>query len=198
MSDAPASTAGTRPPGQINAEQWIYDRSPAGTVLTSAAIFFLLAAIFLGTLALDRVPFFDPHGRVAGLGEAVWPALVLSLLLAVVLGTQRYARQKNQADAPVFARLFQHEGSFADFLTPGVRLRLAIATAAGLAAGAGLTVISLPRAILGIHPFVTAWFFAAESLVIILFARGIVMSTRSGELFSLSIRRDTVARPARL
>ena len=190
MSDAPALTVETGPSTRINAEQWIYDRSPAGTFLTSAAILVLLAAVFLGAAALDRMPVFDPHGRVAGLGEAAWPAFVLSLLLAVVLGTQRYARQKNEGDEPVFARLFQREGPLPDFLTPGTRLRLIIATVVGLAAGAGLTVISLPRTILGIHPFVTAWFFAAESLVLILFARGIVMSARSGELFSLSIRRD--------
>lgn len=173
-----------------NAEQWIYDRSPFGIFVTSLLLLALFLASFAAAQLIDRVPFLDRQGRVAGLTDSVWPAIVLSVMLTVILGVQRYARTRDNADAPAYARVFQRSGPQPDFLTPAVRRNLRIATLVGLIAGAGLTGVSVPQAFLWKHPLIMLWFFAVESLVSILFARGVVMSARSNELFSRLIRDD--------
>jgi uncharacterized membrane protein YciS (DUF1049 family) len=191
MTDAPA-LAESAPPERVNAEQWIYDVSPFGTFLTTALVFLVAVASFAGALAVEHIPLRDPHGRVLGLEDTVWPAFVLSLMLAAVLGIQRYARQKNQSDLPDYARVFRRTGPAPVFLTPYVRVRLAAATVAGVLVGAGLMALTLSKEVLSENPLVTGWFFVVESAVSMLFARGIVMSARNAQLYSDAIRNDLV------
>lgn len=194
MTEASAAAEPVPAPA-ANAEQWIYDISPVGIFPTTAAIFLVLFAAFLAALAAEQIPFFDPLGHVLGLGNTVWPALVLTLMIGVVLGMQRYARQKDEIDAKDYARVFRRPGNgrtVETFLTPKVRARLLSATVVGVVVGAGLTAITLRKTTLVAHPFITAWFFVAESIVSALFARGFVMSTRSAQIFSEAIRNDLV------
>lgn len=182
--------AAPRSARRTNAEQWLYEHSPFGTLLTSILLFVVLFAGFAAAQMLDGLSFFDPRGQVAGLNDGVWPAIVLSLMLAVILGTQHYARARDGADTPAYAQVFRRSQPEPDFLTAGVRRNLVIATLVGLIAGVGLTAVSVPRGVLWRHPLMMCWFVAIESMVSILFARGIVMSTRSNELFSRSIREN--------
>ncbi len=194
MTEAPALIRPASVP-RANAEQWIYDISPAGIFITTAVIFLVVFGAYLAALALDHVAFFDPSGRVLGLSGTVWPAFVLSLMIGAVLGVQRYARQKDLADAKDYAHVFGFPGgrrTAQAFLTPKVKLRLAIASLAGIAAGTVLARLTLPKDALANYPLITSWFFLAESLVSMLFARGFVMSTRSAQLFSEAIRNDLV------
>ena len=128
-----------------------------------------------------------------GLSDTVWPAFVLSLMIGVILGMQRYARQKDLADSKDYAHVFSYPGGRRTaevFLTRQVASRLRIASVIGIVFGAGLTVLTLPRAALADHPLITGWFFVTESIVSMLFARGFVMSTRSAQLFSQAIQND--------
>jgi len=192
MTEAPA-LAEPVPAPRVNAEQWIYDISPVGIFLTTSAISLLVFGAFLAALAGEHVSLFDPKGHVLGLSDTVWPAFVLSLMIAVILGMQRYARQRDESDYKDYALVFGHPGqsrTIRPFLTPTVRARLLSATITGVVAGAGLTALTLPKGVLTAHPLITGWFFVAESVVSALFARGFVMSTRSAQLFSDAIRND--------
>lgn len=192
MTEAPA-LAEPPPLPRTNAEQWIYDISPGGIFTTSAAIFLVVFGACLAALAVEQVSLFDPNGRVLGLSATVWPAFVLSLMTSVILGMQRYARKKDEADYKDYALVFGHAGqsrTIRPFLTPAVQTRLMSATVIGILVGAGLTALTLPKSMLTSHPFITAWYFVAESIVSMLFARGFVMSTRSAQMFSEAIRND--------
>lgn len=192
MTDATAASE-PMPASAVNAEQWIYDVSPAGIFLTTAFLFLAIFGLFLAVLGAERVAIFDPSGRVLGLSDTVWPAFVLSLMIGVILGMQRYARQKDLADSKDYAHVFSYPGGRRTaevFLTRQVASRLRIASVIGIVFGAGLTVLTLPRAALADHPLITGWFFVTESIVSMLFARGFVMSTRSAQLFSQAIQND--------
>lgn len=194
MTDATAM-AEPAPASSVNAEQWIYDLSPVGNFLTTTLLFLVIFGLFWVALAAEHVPVFDPSGRVLGLSDTVWPAFVLSLMIAVILGMQRYARQKDLADAKDYVGVFGYPGgrrTVQAFLTRKVKLRLLIATIVGIVTGAGFTALTLPKVALIYHPLITAWFFVAESIVSMLFARGFVMSTRSAKLFSDAIQNDLI------
>lgn len=192
MTEVPVLARGPSPT-PVNAEQWIYDNSPFGNFLTTLLVFLVLFGTYLLVLAAEGVHLLArPLFRV---GYTVWPAFVLSLMIGVVLGMQRYARQRDQADAQDYIRAFGFPGgrrSEEPFLTPAVTKRLAIATVIGVVAGAVLTLAVFPHAELKEHPLIGAWYFVAESIVSILFCRGFVMSTRSAQLFSAAIRHDLI------
>jgi hypothetical protein len=190
MSDAPAIAEPQTSSNRLIFERWIFEVSAFGTLATSVLIFLMLVAMFAGAMALERAPLFDPHGRVAGLSAGAWPAVILSLLVSVVLGVQRFAAQKDRADAANYARVFRYADNPASFLTQIVRRRLLLVTVAGILIGIGAGLIFTPRTLGIAHPFVTAWFTAIECFISVLFTRGFVLSTRGAELFAQMIQNN--------
>src|SRR5690348_3224484 len=105
MTDATAASE-PLPASAVNAEQWIYDVSPAGIFLTTALLFLVIFGLYLPVLGAEQVAIFDPSGRVLGFSDTVWPAFVLILMIGVILGMQHYAGQKDLADSKDYAYVF--------------------------------------------------------------------------------------------
>jgi hypothetical protein len=166
-------------------EQRLFDLSPMGVVPTALAIFVLFMGSFEVFAALANYPLghqIPPNPR-----EAAWPAVVLSLMAAVALGMQRYARIKDIEDAPALMRLLRWDpwGMFA--IEPATMVRLRLATVAGLMCGAAATLVALPIAVLHDFPLVFLWFALAMGCVGALFARGSVLTKVGGRYFARCI-----------
>jgi hypothetical protein len=196
MTDASALAEPSPPrpaPSRNRFEQWMFDLSPFGTLLTSILIFLFLAGTLAGTMALDHLPIFDPAGKVLGLSRNVWPALVLSLLIVVVLGTQRWVRSMDEDDAVAYRAIFHYEaGNYPEFLDAPTKVRLRNANIAGVIVGLILVAMSSSYVELLAHPFSAVWFVFVEVYVSLLIARGVVLSTRSSQMFDRSIQHDLV------
>ena len=190
MSDAPAMAEPQISSNHLIFEQWIFEVSAFGTLVTSVLIFLILVAMFAGVMALEHTALFDPHGRVAGLSPGVWPAVVLSLLVSVVLGVQRFVAQKDWADAANYARAFCYPANPTSFLGPVVRRRLVLATVAGILIGIGAGLIFASRALGIAHLFVIAWFIAIGCFIGVSFTRGFVLSTGEAEFFAQMIQNN--------
>jgi hypothetical protein len=159
-------------------EQRIFMASPLGTFGTSLAIFLLFAGTYaLLTLALhDPLIAGDAHGGVF-IPDGTRAALILSLLIAVALGIQRYARLADRADIASFPPILRNGAMSARhfaMLSP-MRARLRLATAAGAVLGLGLSLIFIPRH----HAAEWPWFVVVCVLVTMMFTRGVEL-TRAG------------------
>lgn len=191
MTDATALAEPRPQPDQNRFERWMFDLSPFGTLLTSVLIFFFLAGTLAGAMALDDLPVFDPAGKVLGLGRSVWPALVLSLLIAVVLGTQRWVRAMDEDYATAYRAIFHYDAhNFPEFLDPPTKVRLRNANIIGVIAGLLLAASLSSFGDAMAHPYSAIWFVCVEVYVSLLTARGVVLSTRSSQMFDHSIKND--------
>jgi hypothetical protein len=191
MTDVTAPAESHVLPGQNRFEQWMFDRSPFGTLLTSILIFLFLAGALAGAMTLDHLPIFDPAGKVLGLSRSVWPALVLSLLIVVVLGTQRWVRSMDEDDAVAYRAIFHYDAdNYPEFLDSRAKIRLRNANIIGVVVGLVLVALFSSYAEGLAHPFSAAWFVFVEVYVSLLTARGVVLSTRSSQMFDHSIKHD--------
>jgi len=180
-------------PSQNRFEQWMFDHSPLGTLPTSILIFLLLAGTLAGAMTLDHLPIFDASGKVLGLRAGVWPALVLSLLITVVLGTQRWVRSMDEDDAVAYRAIFHYGAdNYPQFLDAHAKVRLRNANIIGVVVGLLLVALFSSYADGLTHPFSAAWFVFVEVYVSLLTARGVVLSTRSSQMFDHSIKHDLV------
>lgn len=188
MSTAAVPLESSRPRGRANFEQALYALSPLGLWGTTHAILFVLLATFGAALALDRYPPLAHAAHGWALQPGVWPAFVLSLLLTVALGMQRYVRLRDHDDDTVLeaimpgclqfeARMFDAEG----------RRRLRLATLIGALLGVASAWAFVPRSLIAAHPAMYLWFGIVQAIVTALFARGIVASARGAENWALAI-----------
>jgi len=160
-------------------EQLLYERSPFGFALTTAAVLALLYGTFLLCAAAEHVRIVDPR-QTFGLSDAAWPALVVSLLCTTALAMQRYVRLADQRDVCAYAQILRGGATEAGWLSMPRMLR---STLIGLAVGIGLSIAVRLAEFREGHaiPIATVlWFAATTTLLSVLFARG-VAQTRSGD-----------------
>ncbi len=157
-------------------EQRIFILSPVGTFGTSAAIFVLL----IGSYALFALAMRDPLYLATAAGIAIpngtRAALILSLLVATVLGVQRYARVADRADIASLPPILRHGVTSARhfaMLTPATA-RLKTAAAAGVLLGIGTSIFLVP------HDAVEEPWFAVVTIILsMLFVRGVELTRAS-------------------
>ncbi|HSC19577.1 MAG TPA: hypothetical protein VLC74_11745 [Rhizomicrobium sp.] len=169
-------------------EQALYDASPLGALLTSILLFLGLIAMLVGASLADRHAPLAHTSQGWTLQPGIWPGLVLSLLISVALGMQRYARKREWREQPelvaVMPDCLEHE---ARFYERRATQRLWIATAIGAICGAASTLSLLPTGVARTNPAMFAWFFAVDTFVSLLFARGIAYSIHGAETWARSI-----------
>jgi len=155
-------------------EQRLFVFSPLNTFWTTVAIFMLLFGAYVVAAYLSGAPLLVPHG----IGNGLRFALLFSLLIATVLGMQRFSRVRERADFAAHAAILS--GGIEDAvrttaLTPGTA-RLARATTIGVIMGGLLCWTILPVS----PPLQTwptyIWFCAVTILISVLFARGVTLT----------------------
>jgi hypothetical protein len=182
------------PVGKPYLEQRLFIISPFGVLATALLLFAVPFGIFLGLAALSHVPTIAWNGRDLNLTNGVWPAFVLSLLVAGALSMQRYVRLKDASEAPRFAEIFsggaETAAELAAYAPNGARLGRAalVGLALGLAASAAILLSndnlngrSIPMLI---------WFVFEITLSAVLFARGVELSRKSTASFDRRLREE--------
>ena len=172
-----------------NFEQAIYNFSPLGILATTVGIFILLLGSFALTAGISGYAAFSRSAHGWTLREGVWPAFVLSLLIAVALGTQAYARSRDRTDRDALRAVMPECDAFeARMVDAEAWRRLRLATLLGLVIGALATILVLvPHGVWTAHPLIFVWFVLMNAFVGALFARGIAMSARGAEGWARSI-----------
>jgi drug/metabolite transporter (DMT)-like permease len=188
MSDLPASAAA--PPARPHAifDQRLFELSPAGTLPTSVAIF----VFFMGSFEILALATHYPLGDQLSFSprEGAWPATVLSLLIAVVLGMQRYTRLKDLDDAPALERVIHCDAMAVAFDSAEVRGRVRRAAAVGAIAGIAGAFAAVPAYVRHDHLPIFLWFALVLAITGALFARGAVLTRAAARHFSARIDRD--------
>jgi len=188
MSDIDATSGA--PPEHYGSifDQKLFEVSPVGTLLTSLAIF----VAFLGSFELLALATHYPLGDQLTLSprEGAWPAAVLSLLIAVVLGMQRYARLKDLGDAPALERVIHCDAMAMSFDSAGVGRRIRRAGAVGAIAGIAAAFAAVPVYVRHDHLAIFLWFAVVLAITGALFARGAALTRAAARQFALRIDRD--------
>ena len=169
-------------------EQALFDASPFGALPTTVLLFVVLLAMLAGASVADG---YAPLAHTAHgwtLRPGIWTGLVLSLLIAVALGMQRYARNRERQEQPELAAIMpgclEYEARFSERRAV---LRLRIASALGALCGAVSTLSLLPSGVARTNPAMFAWFFVVDTFVSLLFARGIAHSVQAAEDWAAAI-----------
>jgi len=157
-------------------EQRLFVFSPLNTFWTTIAIFSLLFGAYAMAAYLSGAPLIAPHG----IGNGMRFALVFSLLIATVLGIQRFSRVRERADFAAHAAILSggaEDAKRATALTPD-SARLVRATVIGVFVGGILcwTIVPVSPPVQTWPTYV--WFCAVTVLISTLFARGVSL-TRS-------------------
>jgi hypothetical protein len=193
MSETTLPLAAPLMPERRIFEQALYAASPFGTLATTLLVFGLLVASFALALVIDGYPALTrtAHGWIPNGG--VWPALVLSVLVTVALGMQRYVRNRDFADyaalLAVMPGCVERDARMYD--DAGLR-RLRIGTAIGALIGALPTLIAAPHDAIAREPAMFGWFLLVNAFTAALFARGIVQSARAAENWARSIDQSLI------
>ena len=159
-------------------EHRIFAYSPFGTLATSLLIFVGFAVAFVAAMSIDGRAIYAVVRGEFSLSDESRGALTLSLLIAVSLGLQRFARLKDLEDCLRYASSLKHNTESAM-----AHRRLAPANGLSVATGLGfLFAIVAMFTFIPHPPFKTlsfAWFLVTTVAVSVLFARGVVQ-TRAG------------------
>jgi hypothetical protein len=162
-------------------EQRLFVFSPFSTFWTTLLIFAVLFGLYAIAAASSGVAIVARYGHIFGPSNSGRFALLFSLLIATVLGIQRYARKGERADFLAHAAVLK--GGIADAqqvtgLTPGAA-KLGRATVTGIVVGVALCWTLVPPS----PPLQTLatylWFCAVTIIISVLFARGVSL-TRGG------------------
>ena len=189
MSDQQATAALTpASPASSLVEQRLFEISPLGTFLTSVAVFAIVFATFEALAAITHYPLADQLSLSTR--EGAWPAAILSLLVAVALGMQRYVRLKDMEDTPALNRLIDCDASIMAVDTGAARVRILRAGLLGAVIGLALAFAVVPSYVLKSHVPVFMWFAAVMMLLGAMFARGTAMTRIAAENFTRRIDHD--------
>src|ERR1700722_8886074 len=157
-------------------EQRVFEISPLGTLPTAIVMFLALMATFEVTAWIAHYPLTEQLSF--GPREGAWPAVILSMLLAVALGMQRFMRLKDVEDDHALAALLPRDDlPLAD--NPSNRRAVRWAGIGGTIAGAAFSFVAVPAFVRTQHFVVFLWFVFVMSLLGAMFSRGAVM-TRIG------------------
>jgi len=155
-------------------EQRLFVFSPLNAFWTTVAIFVLLLGAYIVAADLSGAPLLVPHG----IGNGLRFALLFSLLIATVLGIQRFVRVRERADFAAHAAILSggvEDAIRTTALTPD-SARLARATIIGIVMGAFLcwTIVPVSPPVQTWPTYV--WFCAVTILISMLFARGVTLT----------------------
>ena len=193
MSDVAAPSA-SLPTGTPYLEHRIFERSPFGVVTTAVLLFVVIYGAFLLTAALTGMSAMPWMGHGFEFHNGAWPALVLSLLIATALGTQRYTRLKDAADRLRFASVFSGGADTAERLSayapPQTNLRRATLVGIALGFAASAAILAGQKDARMIHPAIMAWFIVAITLSAVLFARGVELTRKFSGSFATMLRDE--------
>lgn len=180
MSDAALSTALDRLRRLDRAsyfEQRLFAYSPFGALATSFCIFAAFVGTFLMASALDGRHALSFARDQLIVADDARGALTLSLVVAVALGLQRYARLKEQQDWVKHSALLQRVATEQEFEVLPLNWEIVAANLFGVMFAIFGMFAFIP------HPpilsFRFAWFLLATIALSMLFARGVVL-TRAG------------------
>jgi len=163
-------------------EQRIFVLSPFRTSITAALIFLLLAGSYALIAFAEGLPIFVTESDGLNLDIRARIAFILSLLMATVLGIQRYTRERERAEIMNAATIFR--GGLATVarmstLTPA-NARLGAASFVGCLIGAVVIYLGYGRdGNVVSYPGIFIWFSIVTLLLTMSFARGVEL-TRSG------------------
>ena len=157
-------------------EQRLFVFSPLNTFWTALIIFLLLFGSYAAAAVFSGVALTTGHGIAIGNGTRF--ALLFSLLIATVLGIQRFARTRERADFMAHAAVLS--GGLADAkrataLTPD-SARLTRATIIGIVTGAILcwTIVPVSPPLQTLPTYI--WFCGVTIVISVLFARGVTLT----------------------
>jgi hypothetical protein len=163
-------------------EQRLFIRSPFGLWTTTALIFAVLIGLFaLAWLVSGRPALVATDGRVYA-GTIPRLAAWFSLMIAVILGMQRYARIKDGEDLPRYATVLRGGWDCVRSEMMPRDVALARATVFGFVLGAAASYLlyaARGRDNLMDYPAMLAWFAAVTTALAMMFARGVAL-TRGG------------------
>jgi hypothetical protein len=176
-------------------EQRLFVFSPFGTFVTAALAWLLLAASFAAVAAVNHLPFLITKGGVT-IVEPRWRnALTTALLIATVLGLQRFARTRERGDFTAFANVLgggEKRAAELGGLTPA-GINLTRPTIIGFLAGALIVTFfdaGNPSTPTLNSPAFYVWFGTTTILLCMMFARGVVLTRQSGRLTRAMIDGD--------
>jgi len=178
-------------------EQRLFVRSPFGTLATSAIIFVLLAGTFAIVWAVSGQPFVIFSGGKLVITTMLRLGLWFSLMIATVLGMQRYARVRERQDIASYAAVlrggWQSAASMTE-LTPR-NISLTAANMTGLALGLGVSwifYVTGPTQGLLPYPALLIWFSTVTTALLISFTRGVALTRAAGASMRRTIDDELV------
>jgi hypothetical protein len=198
MSEAVAANRSETPKrADIYFEQQIFVRSPFGAFATACGIFLLFVGSFALTASLAGARFASVSGDGLVLPQDTRSALVLSLLLATVLGVQRYAHLKDEEEMVQNAP-FLRSGTAVDYFGQGagnLSRRVAVMTALGVVLGLFVSLvlnrhgsISRPATLSPVF----YWFTLSTTFLCVLFTRGLEFTRTGARASKMFIERELV------
>jgi hypothetical protein len=163
----------------------LFARSPFRTGTTALLIFAALVLSYAGVAALGGIPLLTFSRGGVVIPDDTRGALVLSLLIVTALGMQRYARLKDiedlNADGGILRECMLR--NYATMPRAQFSRRLGVATALGVALGVCVSVLlnfsELAKGLFAVRT-VFYWFLVTNTLLAVLFARGLELTSRGG------------------
>jgi hypothetical protein len=168
-------------------EQKLFEISPLGTFGTTLAILVVLMGSFEALAFATGYPLGDQLSF--SVTEGAWPAFILSLLIAIALGMQRYNRLKDIADAPALQRVMHCDLSNMAVDSPEALQRIMRSGFIGAFVGFAVSFVAVPDEVRVNHIPVFTWFAIVMALSGAMFARGATMTRISARGFAERIDR---------
>lgn len=182
---------------QAYLEQRLFVLSPFGTLATALIIFIVFAGTFAIAWQASGRPFVAMvNGRIV-VGTIFWLGLWFSLMISLVLGMQRYARNKDRQDVTQYAAILKSGWAAASRMaemTPA-GIRFTIPNLAGLALGFAVSwffYVSDPAQNLMAYPALLVWMTVATTLLLLSFTRGVALSRAGGGAMRKTIEDELV------
>ena len=178
-------------------EQRIFVFSPFGTLATALIIFGVLAGSFLIAWSLSGRPFVAVAGGKLVIGTIFWLGLWFSLMTAIVLGMQRYARTKDRQDIAQCAAVLKGGWPVAARMTAlePEGIRFGPANSVGFIMGVGVSwffYVSDSTQNLTAYPAMLVWMSIATTLLLMSFTRGVMLSRVGGVAVRRMIDDDLI------
>jgi hypothetical protein len=184
-SQAHAAPPGLDTSAWVHAEQRVYDASPVGLRLTTAALFAALVGAYALAAGVDGIPLIVRSVAEYMPDRRAWIAACLSLLICVALGLQRYTRLKDVDEASGLQALAEPGIPWAPSFS-GARLRMFAIV--GALVGGGAMAWFLAHNADGRGPATSAWFTLAAAMLGVLFFRGVYMTREGAQHTRLVLR----------
>lgn len=176
-------------------EQRIFVLSPFGTFMTAVLLFVTAAGSLLLIASAEDLSFLIETPDGTTLDPLVRVGLVLSLMIATVLGMQRHVRVRERAELATAATLYRGGLSTARrtaALTPPDAY-LGIASLAGLVLGAiGSWILFITNPEFTSHPVLFAWFVIIVTLLTMSFTRGIELTRQGSRIGVAAVESDLI------